>query len=146
MRHRVFTYITRKRELLIFDHVDQRYLEPQIPGGTIESGEIPHHAAIREATEETGLENFRIVRFLGSYEKDLSPLGHHEKIHAWFYHLNTDDKTPERWRHFEEHSSATSTAIEFELYWVPVTAVPRLGGYDGHMLGKVRDSVVQSSL
>ena len=63
MRHRVFTYITRAHELLVLDHVDHRYLDPQIPGGTIEENETPEAAAIREAQEETGLKSLEVVSF-----------------------------------------------------------------------------------
>ncbi len=55
LRQRVFTYITRGDQLLILEYVDGRYLEPQIPGGTVKLGELPAQAALREAQEETGL-------------------------------------------------------------------------------------------
>ncbi len=149
MRHRVFTYITRDQELLIFDHVDQRYLDPQIPGGTVEPAEQPQAAALREAHEETGLVSLEIISFLGDFETDLAPLGRQEQIHAWFYHLETRDKTPSLWRHFEQHrskkprSSDKNEPIEFELYWVPIREVPKLGGLDNTMLYKVREAIIE---
>ena len=137
MRHRVFTYITRDHELLIFDHVDQRYLAPQIPGGTVEPGEQPEQAALREATEETGLTDLNVVSFLGDFVQDLTAMGRDETIHAWFYHLETHATTPQRWRHFESHSSENAEPIEFELYWVPLTAAPQLGGLDNTMISRL---------
>ena len=55
MRNRVFLYITQGEKLLVLDYLDHSYLEPQVPGGTIEPGESPEEAALREAREETGL-------------------------------------------------------------------------------------------
>lgn len=72
IRKRVFTYITFNRKLLVIDHVDYPHLKMQIPGGTIEEGESPMHAAIREAEEETGLSGLALKTFLGDFEKDLS--------------------------------------------------------------------------
>lgn len=45
MRQRVFTYITRADQLLVLGYADGRYLLPQIPGGTVEKGELPEQAA-----------------------------------------------------------------------------------------------------
>ena len=46
LRQRVFTYITRGDHLLMLESVDGRYLQPQIPGGTVEAGELPAQAAL----------------------------------------------------------------------------------------------------
>lgn len=141
MRHRVFTYITRQENLLVFDHVDQQYLDPQVPGGTIENGEDPEVAALREATEETGLEELNVNALLGSFEQDLVSIGRNEVIHAWFYHLSTVQETLPRWRHFELDPSGGTDPIEFELYWVPMNNIPKLGGLDNAMLAELRESV-----
>jgi len=136
MRDRVFTYITRGTELLVLDYVDGSYLEPQIPGGTIEPGESPEAAAIREGEEETGLTDLTVISFLGSFKKDLRVIGRDEVIQAWFFHLDAGGSTPERWRHTEADPHDGSDSIVFELYWVPVEAIPTLGGIDGAMLAE----------
>jgi len=137
LRHRVFTYITRKNDLLVFDHVDQRYLNPQIPGGTIENGEKPENAALREAEEETGLKKLVLKSLLGNFEADLNAIGRNETIHAWFFHLTTSESTPDKWCHSEEHPSEGSEPIEFELYWVPIASAPKLGRLDNTMISRL---------
>ena len=93
MRQRVFTYITRADQLLILEYVDGRYLQPQIPGGTVNKDELPAQAALREAQEETGLTALKLVQLLGSFERDLTDIGRDESIVAWFFHLQTDELT-----------------------------------------------------
>jgi ADP-ribose pyrophosphatase YjhB (NUDIX family) len=67
-RHKVYAYITRAEQLLVFKQVDFPEAGIQIPGGTIESGELPEDAVLREAVEETGLERLHLVSYLGSDE------------------------------------------------------------------------------
>ena len=118
IRKRVFTYITYKDRLLVLDHVNQPNLVMQIPGGTIESGETPKEAALREAEEETGLSGLKIKTFLGDFEKDLSSIGRAETIHAYFYHLEVSEPPAQRWQHSEMHAHNQAEPILFELYWV----------------------------
>ena len=137
MRHRAFTYITRGQDLLLLDHVGHPELKPQIPGGTIENGEQPDAAALREAYEETGLKQLDVVRMLGTFERDLSDLGRKEVIVAWYFHLTTNCATPPRWRHFEKDPSDGDGPIEFELYWAPLKSLPKLGGIDDAFLSEL---------
>ncbi|MEA3406123.1 MAG: NUDIX domain-containing protein [Pseudomonadota bacterium] len=145
MRNRVFTYITQGSKLLVLDYVDHSYLEPQIPGGTIESGESPEEAALREAQEETGLSRLKVVSFLGSFTQDLQAIGRDETIKAWFFHLESSDSTPKKWKHTELDSHEGLDPIIFELYWVPLDAIPKLGGIDNDMLPKLAESVAKHS-
>ena len=146
LRQRVFTYITRGDQLLILEYVDGRYLEPQVPGGTIELGELPAQAALREAQEETGLTALQLVKFLGSFERDLTDIGRDETIVAWFFHLQTYEVTPETWQHFECDSSEGLGPIEFSVSWVPLNNLPKLGGIDESMLPELLDSVRENTL
>lgn len=146
MRHRVFTYITRGDQLLILEYVDGRYLQPQIPGGTVEAGEQPEQAALREAQEETGLAALEVVSYLGSFERDLTDIGRDETIVAWFFHLHTDEATPHRWRHFENDSSEGLDPVEFAVSWAPLDNLPELGGIDEAMLAELRASLHNNAL
>lgn len=146
MRHRVFTYITREDQLLILEYVDGRYLQPQIPGGTVEAGELPAQTALREAQEETGLTALQVVGCLGSFERDLTDIGRDETIVAWFFHLHTHESTPLSWRHFENDSSEGFDPIEFAVSWAPLNNLPELGGIDEMMLAELRSSLDENQL
>jgi 8-oxo-dGTP pyrophosphatase MutT (NUDIX family) len=50
-------------ELLLFQHTSAGI---QIPAGSIDPGEAPADAALREAAEETGLTGFALAAYLGS--------------------------------------------------------------------------------
>ncbi|MFZ2237865.1 MAG: NUDIX domain-containing protein [Dokdonella sp.] len=141
MRNRVFLYITQGEKLLVLDYLDHSYLEPQVPGGTIEPGESPEEAALREAREETGMVGLKVVSLLGASDQDLRAIGRDETIKAWFFHLVAEDSTPARWRHTEHEPHEGSAPVPFELYWVPMDAVPTLGGLDNEMLPKLAQSV-----
>lgn len=56
-------------QLLLFQH---QHAGIQIPAGTIEPGETPAAAALREATEETGLSEFASIQDLG-YRDEILP-------------------------------------------------------------------------
>ena len=73
---KVTVFITRRAprgvELLLFEHPNAGI---QIPAGTLEEGETPEKAALREAAEETGLTGLHVRRYLG-YQDWRNP-GHH---------------------------------------------------------------------
>lgn len=64
---KITAFITREKdsgpELLLFEHPQAGI---QIPAGTVEPGETPEGAALREAAEETGLSNLTISQYLGA--------------------------------------------------------------------------------
>ena len=74
---KVTAFVTREtaagRQLLVFRHPLNGV---QLPAGTVELGESPEAAVMREAREETGLAGLRLVRPLGMIER-LLPEGHY---------------------------------------------------------------------
>ncbi len=54
--------LTEEIDLLLFNHPEAGV---QLPAGTVEVGENPDEAVIREAFEETGLRSLEIIKLLG---------------------------------------------------------------------------------
>jgi 8-oxo-dGTP pyrophosphatase MutT (NUDIX family) len=127
VRHRAYAYITHGRRLLIFRHVHAPEAGLQVPAGTIEPGERPADAVMREAREETGLVELELVRFLGRDERDMSDCGVAELQHRWFFHLRcVSGDPPVTWRHAET-SNGTREPIWFEFSWAVLPdGVPKL--------------------
>ncbi len=138
---KVVAYVTRGRRLLVFRYVHEPAAGVQVPAGTVEPGESPDVAVLREAQEETGLEGLTIRRYLGSRDYDDPTVRVPPVVHRrFYYHLECSDEAPSRWRHFEEHpSEGPHERVEFELWWVVFPdEVPELEG----LLGDFLESVV----
>lgn len=71
---KVVGYVVRNDRLLVFSHDDIpiEIVGVQVPAGTIEDGEVPATAAVREVLEETNLRT-DVVRELGIERYDLWP-------------------------------------------------------------------------
>jgi 8-oxo-dGTP pyrophosphatase MutT (NUDIX family) len=69
---KVTVFITREfageKEILLLRHPNSGI---QIPGGTIEDGETPEHAARREALEETGLDHLSLCANIGKEDDEI---------------------------------------------------------------------------
>jgi 8-oxo-dGTP pyrophosphatase MutT (NUDIX family) len=133
---KVAAYITHRGRLLVFRHVAFPAAGIQVPGGTIQPGETPEAAVLREAREETGLTSLTLDAYLGAREYDLTDLGLPVIQRRHYFHLVASGSPPERWRHFEMSPSDGSVEpIEFELYWVHIPeGIPELTGWLGDML------------
>jgi 2-polyprenyl-3-methyl-5-hydroxy-6-metoxy-1,4-benzoquinol methylase/8-oxo-dGTP pyrophosphatase MutT (NUDIX family) len=136
---KVIAYITHAGRLLVFSHPHHPEAGIQVPGGTIEGGELPEDAVLREAQEETGLTGLEIRSYLGVRELELSTDGRAEIRRRHFFHLALRGEAPDRWCHFEEHpSDGSSEPIEFELFWVRYPEeVPELSGGQGELLHRL---------
>jgi ADP-ribose pyrophosphatase YjhB (NUDIX family) len=136
IKQKVLAYITHANRLLVFRHVDFPEAGIQVPAGTIEPGEAPADAALREATEESGLQDLQLVAFLGEEVRDLSEFGL-EQIHKrYFYHLSCPGNPPESWRHYENNpSEGPPDPILLEFFWVALpNGVPPLAGVQDSLL------------
>ena len=116
---KVYAYITHGERLLVLRQPASPDAGIQIPGGTIEPGETPETAVLREAYEETGLEDLTIHCYLGHSNFDLRPYGYNKVNRRHFFHLVYHGDPPQTWQHFERtpHSGETEP-IEFSLFWV----------------------------
>jgi len=86
---KVIAYITHGEDLLVFEEPDFPEAGTQVPGGTLESQELPAAGVMREAAEETGLRDLRLVRSLGAVQY-VAPSG--QQVQRHFFQLATDDR------------------------------------------------------
>lgn len=129
-------YVVRDGKLLVFRHVDFSFEEVgiQVPAGTVRPGETPEAAALREAREETGLNEFEIVRKLGVAEYDISPTRSEvQRRHVFLMELKGD--APERWLSQEDHDWHQEPT-RFECFWIPLK--------DAHVLQSGQGALIAS--
>jgi 8-oxo-dGTP pyrophosphatase MutT (NUDIX family) len=135
---KAFAYITYRQKLLVFSHPYAPEAGIQVPAGTIEEGEAPEQAVLREAFEETGLTGLVLDGFLGEQKRDLADFGREEIHHRFFYHLRCREQPPTRWRHRELFPSDGSAPPVFEFFWAALPdGVPALIADHGLMLPRL---------
>ncbi|WP_458188711.1 NUDIX hydrolase [Haladaptatus sp. NG-WS-4] len=133
---KAYAYVTRastQTELLVFEHANQD-VGVQVPKGTIEDGEDPRQAVIREVREESGLTDFESVR---SITTDVWE--HHEKPKAYrrhFFHLEADESCDE-WRHTVT-GDGEDEGIVYSYYWIRPDASTLARDMDDY-LGRILD-------
>ncbi|MGL4339324.1 MAG: NUDIX hydrolase [Nocardioides sp.] len=139
VKEKVLVYVVRDDRLLVFRHTDYTYEEVgiQVPAGSIRPGETPEEAALREASEETGLSEFKIVRKLGEADYDVSPY-RLEIQHRHFFQLEINEPTKERWTSQEDHDGE-QVPTNFECFWMPLEAAHILQSGQGALLGKLSE-------
>ncbi len=117
LKRKVFAYITHAGRLLVFSYMDFPEVGVQVPAGTLEEGEDPESGVLREAWEETGLEDLKLQSFLGESH---FPVPEWNQIHhRFFYHLTCASEPPERWRHYESlPSDGSEGPYALDLFWV----------------------------
>jgi len=95
--------------LLVFKHPLAGY---QLVKGTIELGERPSHAAVRELAEESGISNAQAVGDLGSWNA-----GYEQQI--WSFHLcEVAESLPHQWSFDTDDDGGHG----FEFFWHPLNA------------------------
>ena len=103
---------TVKRQILAFHHPQAG---KQIVKGTVEPGEDPEAAAIREMAEESGLA-VTIDHALGQLRFD-------QAGQIWHFFLCRPMPCPESWQHWTEDDGGHL----FSFFWQPLSAEPGAG-------------------
>ncbi|MEV0457123.1 NUDIX hydrolase [Catellatospora methionotrophica] len=138
---KVVAYIVRDGRVVVFAHGDHDTLALagiQVPAGTVQPGELPEDAVLREAYEETALPGLRLVRYLGVGEYDGRPST--DAVHVrHFYELAVDaDEVPEHWTAYETGDGAHEP-IRFDLSWLPLDRAHVLAFGQGSHLARLLD-------
>ena len=135
---KVVCYIVRAGRLLVFKHLDQPWEVTglQVPAGSIKADESPEEAALREASEETGLTGLRLVRRLGATRYDLAPARPEVQLRHVF-HLELDDEAPERWVSHETDADDDTGTHRFECFWIPLAQGHVLAAGQGALLAEL---------
>jgi 8-oxo-dGTP pyrophosphatase MutT (NUDIX family) len=141
-RDKVLAYVTRGDALLVFAQPASPSAGEQVPAGTIEPGEDPMHAVMREIREETGLERISTPALLAIHECDLRPWK--DELHIrHVFHVVVRGVVADTWSHWERHASDGSEAIEFRFRWVDAFDESiELAGFQGAMLPLLRKRLV----
>ncbi len=126
-KNKDFAYILReyqgKDELLIFAHRDYPAAGLQVPAGTVEEGEELEAAVQREVLEESGLEDFSEIHYVGI--QDFIHEGRSEIPHRSFYLLIYSGKSPREFS-FEVKGSGTDRGLVFNYSWIALDKLPKL--------------------
>jgi 8-oxo-dGTP pyrophosphatase MutT (NUDIX family) len=122
VRKRVVGYVTRGRELLVFEHAGVL----QVPAGRIDHDETLEEGLVREVEEETGVEGLRIVGELADadeVDRLYGVLAHR----SWAFHAVVDGGGPDAWDH---HVTGTGmdAGMVLPCRWVPLDDPPPLWG------------------
>ncbi len=147
LKRKAFAYITHGHHLLVFSHPAAPEAGIQVPAGTVEPGERPETAVLREACEETGLSDLELSGFLGEQIRPMADYGIHEDHHRYFFHLLHPSEPQTSWRHAEMHpSDGTAGPIVFEFFWVDLSReIPELIADHGFFLHELCDRLLLKS-
>ena len=133
---KVVAFVTRNgptgAELLVFDHPNAGV---QVPAGTLEAAENPLDGARREAWEETGLADLRLVAPLGQCND--GPGG---EIVRHFFHFGSEMETAEDWWVV----SPDGGGLCWHCRWAPLSDV-RLVASQQEWLDPLRTSLAATS-
>ena len=140
VRRKAFAYITSGTRLLLFTQPDFPLAGVQVPAGTMEPGETPAQAALREVTEETGLADLRIVQWIGRAMFDARPYGRNEFNDRWFFHLRCDGEVAEASDYGEGSPADGSTGpVRFRFFWADLrTDLPELIAEHDRFIAELR--------
>jgi ADP-ribose pyrophosphatase YjhB (NUDIX family) len=141
VRKRVVGYVTRGRDLLVFDHKGMPHVPTQVPAGRVDSQESLEEGLLREVAEETGVA-VTLVRELAGPEEHVRLFGEsaHES-HA--FHAIAEAGGPEEWEH-----PVTGTGMDAGLVylcrWVALDDCPPLWGDSDPLVDRLRLSITDA--
>jgi len=119
-KNKVLAYIFRfnenRKEVLVFDHRDDPEVNPQIPAGTVDTGESLAEALFREIYEESGLKFDKFDEYIGTFDYIRHDLNELHKRHVFSFvsnHLSAN------WEHIVSAGEEDKGLI-FDYYWMDI--------------------------
>lgn len=125
------SYIISEEDILAISQPLSPEVGYLLPSGTVEPGELPANAALREAQEETGLVGLKLGRSLGVVRYDMRPIRREVQVRH-FFEVESVTNTARNWNHYEAHPSAGGEPIPFQLIWLPLKSVASATFSVGH--------------
>jgi 8-oxo-dGTP pyrophosphatase MutT (NUDIX family) len=138
---RAVSYITRTGqagvELLAFTYDRHPEYGAHLPGGGVEPGERPDHAAIREAVEETGLQGSLSLLGVVGIQHGHSDVG--EPTASLYFHLATDELRTQ-WTHtIVGDDDGWDTGLEVTCRFTPLAEATDQMAPNWHQLNEFID-------
>lgn len=135
---KVVEYVVHNDRLLVFTHDDVAIgvAGVQVPAGTIESGEHPADAVVREVWEEAGIVT-RVVADLGVDRYDLWPSKAEVHERHFFLLEPRDRDVPERWAAGESDPSGGGPRQSWTCWWMPLRQARILTAGFGSRIGSL---------
>ena len=139
VRKRVVGYVTRGRELLVFEHAGVL----QVPAGRIDHDETLEEGLLREVEEETGVTGLQVVGELADADEFSRLYGAHE-YRSWALRAVVEDDGPDEWEH-----AVTGTGMDagmvFPCRWIPLDGeLPPIWGRPDPLAERLRASITES--
>lgn len=142
LKKKVLAYITTaiegKVHLLVHRHRDFPFVGLQVPAGTMDPGEDPERAVLREAEEESGLKDLRVVAAVGRYEYT-APWDANRVHDRHVFHLEVTGPVEKTWSHSVTAGEADKGLV-FVYEWLPLDGEIDLAGGQGDLLDQFRKS------
>jgi len=125
---KVLAYIIQKNKILTFRHRDYPEAGIQVPAGTVDPGETPEEAVLREVAEESGLTTLHMQEKIGvfSYLHEQKKEWHERHV----FILLPNNTLPERWTHTVTNGT-DDKGLVFEYEWLPIAEKDQLESSQG---------------
>ena len=129
LRKKVLAYITRgngpDQQLLVYTMKDHPESGVQVPGGTIDRGELLMDALYREIEEETGIQKDDLV-LIGKLAKNTYfPRHRDRKYERTIFQLEYRGDGPDQWEHTVT-GDGKDQGLKLQIRWMPVCDIQGL--------------------
>ena len=137
VRKRVVGYVTRGRELLVFEHAGVT----QLPAGRVDHGETLEEGVVREVEEETGVK-VEVVSKLADGDEFERLVGRWAHETHGFHAVPVAD-TPDEWTH-RVTGTGMDAGMAMPCRWVPLDERPLLWGKADPLVERLLASITDA--